>query len=120
MENLERALQITGSGIGLVFLSLVALTLITMLLSRLFRPKPLAPPGGEATPAPDPAGARTTVHTVAAIAAALTRAIPPTAPEERAPRPVAGDPGASAWRTQGRQTLMHSQTASRGRWRSTS
>jgi sodium pump decarboxylase gamma subunit len=125
MDNLGEALRITGVGVGLVFLSLTLLALITLGLTRVFTSKgPAAPGGPDAAPQPPlqptpaaatPAG--TDIRIVAVIAAALSATMtslrPPGTPAAESGR---GRP-ASAWRMQGRRSLMESQTTAGRRWR---
>ena len=125
MDNLGEALKITGVGVGLVFLSLSLLALITLGLTRVFASKEPATPGdpdAASQPPPQPAPtaaapAGTDIRIVAAIAAALNA----TMTSLRPPGAVATEAGrgrpASGWRMQGRRSLMESQTTAGRRWR---
>ena len=124
MDDLREALEITGVGVGLVFLSLSLLALFTLGLTRVFASRdPGASGGTQVTPQPPPppppaaAQAGTDLRIVAAIAAALSA----TMTSLRAPGTPAAEAGggrpASAWRTQGRRRLMESQTTAGRRWR---
>ena len=115
LRDFERAFEVAGTGIGVVFLALMALTLITMLLTRFLkmddaadaRPSeetsetvPVLTGSGVSQPEDDPAA-------VAAMVAAVqvVRGGVPQTPASKAAT-------AGTWRSQGRQALMQSQGSS--------
>ena len=124
MEDYERALEIAGTGVGVVFLALVALTLVTLLLTRYVKEKneedeekePLnpGPPNAEPeeamttiepTEGKDPAAIAAMVAAIQVIRGSVTR-VP------MRPLPSCTAPTVGAWRSQGRQALMQSQGVS--------
>ena len=112
MRDFERAFEVAGTGIGVVFLALVALTLITMLLTRFLktddtadaRPSeetpetaPVLTDTGVSQPEDDPAAVAAMVAAVQVVRGGL-----PQTPASKAA-------AVGAWRSQGRQALMQSQ-----------
>ena len=120
MKDYERALEIAGTGIGVVFLALVALTFITMLLTRYIKEDDK--PDGGPTEAPTPPEPHDADHKAAeqgddpAVIAAMVAAIRVVrggvARVVRRPRGPAESPASGSWRSQGRQALMDSQGVS--------
>ena len=117
MRDYERALEIAGTGIGVVFLALVTLTIVTMILTRNLKEgneQSASPPdvSSEAEPAAsesvasqqdgDPA-------VVAAMVAAIQVVRGGAVRVARGPLPSLTSPSVGAWRSQGRQALMGSQ-----------
>ena len=119
MKDYERALEIAGTGIGVVFLALVALTLITMALTRYLKEddqRDDEPP--DAPPEPEPGGAESAAAqqnddpaVIAAMVAAIHVVRSGVARVTRRPQPSTTAPTTGAWRSQGRQALMDSQGA---------
>ena len=117
MGEYERALEIAGTGIGVVFLALVSLTLVTMVLTRYLkegRPHSETAPSGssEAEPAPvEPAAAQgeDDPAVVAAMVAAIQVIRGGAARIAMGALPSSVAPTVGAWRSQGRQSLMQSQ-----------
>ena len=124
MDNLSEALRITGVGVGLVFLSLSLLALVTLGLTRVFASRgPDAAPGPDVAPQPAPppppaaAQTGTDIRIVAAIAAALSATMTSLRSPGRPAAEAGGSRPTSAWRVQGRRRLMESQTTAGRRWR---
>ena len=117
MEELQKGLEVAGTGIGVVFAALVTLALVTMLLGKALRSLGAGPAAEQAAPAPLAAGA------VAvngpdddgpdpALVAAMTAAVHFARRGVGQPAPIAPRPpaeAAGAWRVQGRQAFMASQ-----------
>ena len=121
MRDYERAIEIAGTGIGVVFLALVTLTLVTLVITRYIKHKDqkdeLVNPGvptddpesslatGEFINNDDPAAIAAMVAAIQVIRGSVTR-VP------MRPLPSSTAPTVGAWRSQGRQALMQSQGAS--------
>ncbi len=123
MGDYERALEIAGTGIGVVFLALVTLTLVTMVLTRWFKEslpsdtlpeiKPVVSDPVEAQQEDDPAVVAAMIAAIQVVRGGITRVA-------RGPLPSTTGPTVGAWQSQGRQALMGSQgvpTKPRSRWR---
>ena len=117
MGDYERALEVAGTGIGVVFLALVALTLITSLLTRYIKGDDHhgeGPPAAPTPPEPDDADQLTAEQgddpaVIAAMVAAIRVVRGGVGRVVRRPRGPANAPASSSWRSQGRQSLMDSQ-----------
>jgi len=113
LRDFERAFEVAGTGIGVVFLALVALTLITMLLTRFFKTnEPADGKPSEGSPETVVGQTEDDPAAVAAMVAAIQVArggVPQTA---MGALPAAKAATIGAWRSQGRQALMQSQGAS--------
>ena len=116
MKDLERALEIAGTGIGVVFLALVALTFITILLTRYIKEDGQHGDGATDASTPpeqndpdrvaskqddDPAIIAAMVAAIRVVRTGLGRVVI----RQRAP---ANGPASSSWRSQGRHALMDS------------
>ena len=118
MEDMERALQITGVGIGLVFASLTLLAFTTAALSRLLAGRGEPPAAAPQMEPASPVAPSADLGMIAAIAAALTRAMAPGPPRGgAAPRRENAPAGGSLWQAHGRRMLMASQAGPRKGWR---
>lgn len=115
MEELQRGIEVAGTGIAVVFAALVSLAVVTTLLGRALRSVGAEPATEVAVPASEllgvaPAGDAGIDPMLVAAMAAAVRFV------RRSPRPKgAPEPGrqpgeaAGVWRAQGRQRLMASQ-----------
>ena len=120
MGDYERALEVAGTGIGVVFLALVAVTLITSRLTRYIKEDDHhgeGPPAAPATPEPDDADQTAAEQSddpavIAAMVAAIRVVRGGVARVVRRPRGPAESPASGSWRSQGRQALMDSQGVS--------
>ncbi len=113
MDELQRGFEIAGTGVGVVFAALVSLAVVTTLLGRLLR-------GGEREPAAEPEVAPSAGVAPEAVETAGEEGVDPMMVAAMAAavrfvrrgvgsaRRQASEP-TSAWRTQGRQSLMASQ-----------
>jgi Na+-transporting methylmalonyl-CoA/oxaloacetate decarboxylase gamma subunit len=123
LGDYERALEIAGTGIGVVFLALATLTLVTMVLTRWFKEagpsdilpeiKPVVSEPVEAQQENDPAVVAAMIAAIQVVRGGITRVA-------MRPLPSTTEPTGGAWRSQGRQALMGSQgvpTKPRSRWR---
>ena len=117
MKDYERALEIAGTGIGVVFLALVALTFVTILLTRYIKEDGQhgdGPTDASTPPEPNdsdrvaskqgdnPAVIAAMVAAIRVVRAGLGRVVI----RQRAP---ANGPASSSWRSQGRHALLNSQ-----------
>ncbi|MQG77222.1 MAG: hypothetical protein FI703_07855 [SAR202 cluster bacterium] len=120
LGDYERALETAGTGIGVVFLALVALMLITMALTRYLKendqqndgppdtPTPPEPTGDESVTAgqdDDPAVIAAMIAAIQVVRGGVARVI-------RRPKAPTNTPASSSWRSQGRQALMGTQGTS--------
>lgn len=121
MKDYERALEIAGTGVGVVFLALVTLTLVTLLLTRYIKEKgsgdePQDPgtsggaPEEETSPnqptdGDDPAAIAAMVAAIQVVRGRVSQAAALATPSS-------DSPSVGAWRSQGRQALMQSQGVS--------
>lgn len=120
MGDYERALEVAGTGIGVVFLALVAVTLITSLLTRYIKEDDHhgeRPPAAPVTPEPDDADQTAAEQSddpavIAAMVAAIRVVRGGVARVVKRPRGPAESPASGSWRSQGRQALMDSQGVS--------
>ena len=113
MGDYERALETAGTGIGVVFLALVALMLITMALTRYLKENGRQGDGSpDASLDPETIGDESVVGqgddpaVIAAMVAAIQLVRGGVA---RVIRRSTDAPASSSWRFQGRQALMGSQ-----------
>ncbi|MDE2901375.1 MAG: OadG family protein [Chloroflexota bacterium] len=118
MDELQRGFEIAGTGVGVVFAALVSLAVVTTLMGRLLHGAEREP-AAEAAVAPSADAEAEAVETaggervdpmmVAAMAAAVRFVRRGTgAARNSTARRQASEP-TSAWRAQGRQSLMASQ-----------
>ena len=117
MDELQRGFEIAGTGVGVVFAALVSLAVVTALLGRLLRggegepaPEAAAAPAPSAEPqAVEPAGDGVDPMMVAAMAAAVRFVRRGVGPARGSTARMQAPEPSSAWRAQGRQSLMASQ-----------
>ena len=120
MGDYERALETAGTGIGVVFLALVALMLITMALTRYLKENDQQGDGSPDAPLePEPTNSESVAAqqdddpaVIAAMVAAIQVVRGGVARVIRRPKAPTNAPASSSWRSQGRQALMGSQGTS--------
>ena len=121
MSDYERAFEIAGTGVGVVFVALVILTLVTLLLTRFLEEKnndegPQKPYAdhdlsdirattSESTDEDDSAAIAAMVAAIQVVRGSISHAVSVALPSSDAPT-------VGTWRSQGRQTLMQSQGVS--------